>query len=145
MLGTATKLQTARTITLSGAVKGSASFNGSGNITITTTQANIAVIAGTIPQADKKITLNYPTGFSKENCCVISIMFYGKNSNSSLTTGATFDSTGMMTGGYANLVNLNASSIVVRAEIITLTSTPSISLPGLTGDVDFKLILMKIS
>ena len=36
---TATKLQTARTIALSGAVTGSASFDGSGNITITTTSA----------------------------------------------------------------------------------------------------------
>ena len=34
---TADKLTTARTITLTGAVKGSATFDGSGNITITTT------------------------------------------------------------------------------------------------------------
>lgn len=36
MLGTATKLQTARTINLSGDVSGSANFDGSGNITIPT-------------------------------------------------------------------------------------------------------------
>ena len=38
--GTATKLQTKRTIILSGAVSGSASFDGSENITITTTTAS---------------------------------------------------------------------------------------------------------
>lgn len=39
--GTATKLQTARTITLSGSVSGSTSFDGSGNVTINTTVDSI--------------------------------------------------------------------------------------------------------
>jgi hypothetical protein len=38
--GTATKLATARTITLSGDVTGSTSFDGSGNVTITATVAD---------------------------------------------------------------------------------------------------------
>lgn len=42
---TAEKLKTARTITLSGAVTGSASFNGSANITITTTASSAATTA----------------------------------------------------------------------------------------------------
>lgn len=49
--GTATKLQTARTITLSGAVTGSTTFDGSANKTITTTLSNIdasKITSGTI-------------------------------------------------------------------------------------------------
>jgi hypothetical protein len=44
---TASKLQTARTVTLSGDVTGSTSFDGSSNVTITTTLANSGVAAGT--------------------------------------------------------------------------------------------------
>lgn len=44
---TATKLQTARTISLTGAITGSVSFNGSANASIATTLANSGVTAGT--------------------------------------------------------------------------------------------------
>lgn len=44
---TASKLQTARTISLSGDVTGSVSFDGSANVTIATTLANSGVTAGT--------------------------------------------------------------------------------------------------
>ena len=51
--GSATKLLTARTITLSGAISGSTSFDGSGNVTLTTT-SNIAglQLGNTVPLAD---------------------------------------------------------------------------------------------
>lgn len=44
--GTATKLQTPRTISLTGGVTGSGQFDGSGNLTITTTVANVVDIDG---------------------------------------------------------------------------------------------------
>ncbi|UQD52298.1 hypothetical protein C0971_09960 [Bacillus methanolicus] len=47
---TASKLQTARTISLSGDVSGSASFDGSANATINATLANSGVTAGTYPK-----------------------------------------------------------------------------------------------
>jgi phage-related tail fiber protein len=47
---TATKLQTARTISLSGDVTGSASFDGSANATISATLANSGVTPGTYPK-----------------------------------------------------------------------------------------------
>ena len=45
--GTATKLATARTISLSGDASGSTSFDGSANVSIVTTLANSGVVAGT--------------------------------------------------------------------------------------------------
>lgn len=44
--GTATKLQTSRTIALSGGVTGSGQFDGSGNLTITTTVKDTGAIDG---------------------------------------------------------------------------------------------------
>ena len=99
MLGTATKLKTARNINLQGAVSGSANFDGSGNVTITTTQTNIAVITGTMnlnansqgntqlnPMKTEKtsIEIDYPTGFNKNNCAILNVEFKrytGKNYN----------------------------------------------------------------
>jgi hypothetical protein len=49
-VATATKLQTARTISLSGDVSGSASFDGSANATINATLSNSGVTAGTYPK-----------------------------------------------------------------------------------------------
>lgn len=52
--GTATKLQTARTIAIGGAVTGTAtSFNGTANITINATAVNGAKVTGTVPAATK--------------------------------------------------------------------------------------------
>lgn len=84
MLGTATKLQTTRNIALTGAVSGNANFDGSGNITITTTQANIITLTGTFntPAAGSgtlngTAEINYPTGLNKDNCMVIGILTHG--------------------------------------------------------------------
>lgn len=52
--GTATRLQTARTIAVTGAVAGSGSFNGSANLSIATTHVTSGVVAGTYP----KVTVN---------------------------------------------------------------------------------------
>lgn len=82
---TASKLATARTITISGAVSGSTTFDGSGNKTITTTQSNIAVLSGTVTVAGTTQdggsyhygtgtkTLSYPSGFNADNCVVLTI------------------------------------------------------------------------
>lgn len=81
---TATKLQTARTISLSGAVKGSVSFDGTKNVTISTIQDNIAILTGniTVPansknnskfEADANVNIAYPNGFTKQNTRIISI------------------------------------------------------------------------
>lgn len=84
MLGTTTKLKTARNIKLQGAVSGNANFDGSANITINTTQTNIAVLDGSISltanttdnASNNKMqqtqwSMDYPSGFSKDNSIVI--------------------------------------------------------------------------
>ena len=78
---TASKLATARKITISGAVSGNQNFDGSGNITITTAQNNIAVLTGTFttPEAgsstkDTITNIAYPTGYTQSNCVPISVL-----------------------------------------------------------------------
>ena len=77
---TATRLQTARNITLSGDVTGSASFNGSANVTITTNLANVTVATGTVRVYSSSDFGNgniaYPSGFNKDNCIPISVAIY---------------------------------------------------------------------
>lgn len=115
MLGSATKLKNARTINetnfdgtgnittskwgasrtlaLTGAVSGSASVDGSGNVSITTTQANIAVITGELTAEAGKTTsvyTIYPYGYTKSNCVVIS---FGINTYTSGVDRFKFDDT----------------------------------------------------
>ena len=76
---TASKLQTARNIAISGAVKGSANFDGSGNVTINTTQNNIFVLSGSLSSGNN-LEINYPTGLTKDNCvCISAIRDDGSN------------------------------------------------------------------
>lgn len=64
---------------MQGAVSGNVNFDGSGNVTIITTQANIAVVRGNITMTNGEGTLdniNLPAGFTSDNCTVLSAMFH---------------------------------------------------------------------
>lgn len=86
---TATKLAATRNIKLQGAVSGNAEFDGSKDITIITTQTNIAVLTGTIKTkaaggtdntAFNTLKIDFPTSFNSENCVVLSLaMYHGTN------------------------------------------------------------------
>ena len=129
---TATRLQTARNITLSGDVTGSASFNGSANVTITTNLANVAVATGTVRVYSSDDTsgqgnINYPSGYTKDNCIPIAVGLYRANERwdyfNSLKNNLT--------------VSLYSSTISVNFDAI---STETIA----TGTYNVKVILMKI-
>ena len=81
MLGTATKLKTPKNISLTGDVKGSASFDGSNNVIINADLANVVALTGTVnltasPESGVKysqtnFSISYPEGFNKNNTIVI--------------------------------------------------------------------------
>ena len=79
---TATKWQTARTLTLTGSVTGSVSVDGSGNISMATSvssSSGIAILTGTVANGG---TIPLPSGFSEAQCkWMVSI----NNSNSNNT------------------------------------------------------------
>ncbi len=148
--GTATKLKTARKISVQGAVKGSGNFDGNADITINVTQNNIAVLSG---QLDLKaastdgsyspsfnnVLIDFPSGFSKDNCVVIS-------SAMQLTdyTGYTFDcaiwddSRTWLRGGYPSMVTFDyKNNGKINYTIVNPTSQ--------VRTCKYKIVLMKIS
>ncbi len=144
---TATKLQTARNIKLQGAVSGNTNFDGSGNVTITTTQSNIATLTGTAN--GNNLEINYPSGFSKDNCICISVMLQNPNNANgtwALANGGVFTSSSYVTGAMPCKVLLSTKiNIQIRTVHISDGSSESVLADSTTGNFRFKIILMKIS
>ena len=97
---TATKLATARTITLSGDVSGSASFDGSSNITITTTVGANSIALGTDTTGNFVSTISAGTGGAQSGSSGLTI-----SAAASEGTAATLalSNTGVTAGTYTKL------------------------------------------
>lgn len=149
MLGTATRLQNARTISLSGAVRGSTSFNGSGNVTITTTQANIAVLTGTLVKDGDNLTasINYPAGYSKNNCVILAAEIIGGTTSSGdiYTVGTAFSSVDMVRGGVSCAVSLMTDQISIFARQVLLNDGTAPVITETTSASKYRIVLLKIS
>lgn len=125
---TASRLLTARDITLNGAVSGSANFDGNNNISINTVQSNITVLTGTVNLTNGvgSVNLGYPPGYNKDNCVAISIgvqilaNIWDFNQNQS---------------SHIFGCRLNDNNV-----ILTVGSFKDV---GSNGDKQFKLVLMK--
>ena len=145
---TATKLQTARTIALSGDVTGSASFNGSANVTITTNLANVAVLTGTITgdgtESPSK-NLSYPSGFKRDNCVVLTVNLQRTNNNNK-GYGTVFDSSSYVAGAIPAKVVLDSDGILLEIRNISIISGSSPNSSEIPSSVSFKytIMLMKI-
>ena len=151
MLGTANKLKTARQIALTGAVSGSTNFDGSGNVSIITKQANIASVTGelsTIPASGESTsfntaTLDFPSGFNSDNCIVIGWYVHHKTEDPN-AYGKAFgytnplDSRTWLRGGVASMVTFNHKG---NGKITFTLEAPFTS----SYTYEFKIVLMKIS
>ncbi len=166
MLGSATKLQTARTIngtsfngtgnittskwgtsrkiTISGAVSGNVNVDGSGDVTITTTQANIAVLTANVktPEAGSSIInalaqINYPQGYNQDNCVIVSLMSWNKTFTTKFwsSLGATQSAAEM--GCYGLRGTLRPDNIEVQVHKIDPAESAK--------NVTIKIVLMKVS
>lgn len=144
MLGSATKLASARKIILSGAVKGETNFDGSNDVSIVTTQDNIVVVTGTIimPEANESsiqgsVDVNYPLGFNKDNCAVLSVM---SHNTSHTDWWSTPKYSGMPSSSIAGngdtCVMLKPNNITIQSHKVN-TSEPR-------KDVTFKVVLIKV-
>lgn len=106
----------------------------------------IAIVSGshtyTAGQTQKTIGVNYPTGFTKNNCVVIGVMIQ-KTGNDYWVTGSRMSSNGSASGAIINDVFLRESGIEITLRNTYLrTSDPyvqELDVPGLS----FKIILMK--
>ena len=150
---TATKLQTARNIKLQGAVSRNANFDGSGNVTMTTTQSNISVLTGQLTYGcnaggtylSGSKTISYPSGYNKSNCIVLSIGTYQQNASYGYSFGtlASSDySVAWLMTSIGKSVTLNDSSIKLDLFYGGSDSTWS---EAQSITVNYKIVLMKIS
>ena len=139
---TATKLATARNIKLQGAVSGNANFDGSGNVIITTTQANIAILTGTLTLADGYAsgTINYPNGFNSSNCVVLSFMAHNTSAGNVMGYGYVEKSVGYIAGAIGHCVSMKRDNINIHINNPTDGSHSS----G-TDTFAYKIVLMKVS
>lgn len=140
MLGSATKLQTSRKIELDGAVKGEVDFDGSKNVTIKTTQENIKEVTTTLTLANGKASgnINYPSGYTKDNCYVLSFMARKTDlsSNDGYGYGYIESTQGYIKGAIGHSVELTNSNIEINI------SNPADSSNG-NATFAIKILLMK--
>lgn len=135
MLGTATKLKTARTISLSGDITGSASFDGSNNISINATHSKIKKIESTalrVSGTSATIKIVYPDGYGPTSCVVLAcgVLDSDNSSNPAYTYGDTD------VNGNTLKCSINLTTNFIEAKITKNTSNVTY--------VDLKIILMKI-
>lgn len=146
---TATKLANKRNVKLQGVVSGNADFDGSEDVIIDTNLTNIVTLTGTIELAANSQeniqkdplkatmsskTLNFPTGFNKDNTIVVFVGFR-KTSDKGYAYGWNnyADSTDFMRGTMPYNVIVGSNGISVR-------------LGNFSSDVtnyEYKIVLMK--
>ena len=130
---------------MSGAVNGYANFDGSGNITINTTQANISKLTTTLttPDAGSDImnastTIAYPTGFNKDNSIIISLMSHNtvETSGGYATVGASGRSTEAVRGNHGLQAQLRSNGILIEVYKVNQNEQPK--------QIIVQIVLMKI-
>ena len=141
---TATKLATARTISLTGGVTGSTTFDGGGNVSITTTVADnshahtIANVTGLQDALNAKASLASPAFTGTPTAPTAPS---GTNNNQIATTA--FVQNALSSGGYGDMLkavyDANNNGIIDKAETADkLTTAKTISLSGgVTGSTSF--------
>lgn len=135
---TASKLQTARNIKVTGAVNGNANFDGSENIEIQVKQDNIKTLTGSVTAEGEDYgakAIDYPAGYNKDNCiCIASAtrMYENKEWNYGIELDVAIS---LLTGGGLRRIILNTSNINV-ALYNYATSQKTIY---------YKIVLMKIA
>ena len=112
--------------------------------TIATVSGHYTAVEGVTA---KQITLDYPTGFTKDNCSVISVMMRNSTQQSQFWgTGTVMTLNSTVTGEVLNSVTLSSEKITLYLRNLYIsTSTDGnanirdIDLPN----IDYKIILMK--
>ena len=143
---TASKLQTARNISLSGAVSGNVNFDGSNNVEIETEQSNIAILSGTIetpPKDSESLTgdveIDYPNGFTKDNCIIVSLMLHG-----SFTKSKDYWTLSTLGNDALTILLGNNGSATLKPEKIRIFAN-KLAANIESQTISYKLTLMKVS
>lgn len=103
-----------------------------------------AILTGTIQ--DGQANINYPDGFNKDNCIVVSNMFkrVGVVETRGFSIGTTFVPADGTSGSLPNSIELQNSGIVIKLKYIYLSHGNTSIVSNVDYDVDYKIVLMKI-
>ena len=110
---------------------------------------DFAVITGNISgdgtESPSK-TINYPTGFNRDNC-VVSTVNLKRSTVDFKGYGAIFDSSSYLTGAIPTKVALGETNIALEIRNINIAQDGSIMVPNIPTSVSFEytIVLMKIS
>lgn len=108
-------------------------------------KANMAVITGTASfDTNGNATVNYPEGFTKNNCVVISFMTEGIGAAKALAAGSTFDSANMIVGSVPKSITLSDSHINISIRNISIINDSNPAVGNSYPDMNYKIVLMKI-
>lgn len=144
---TASKLQKARTMTLSGVVNGSVSFDGTKDVTITTTQNLYTVVSGIMTlnkgSSQTSTSISYPTGFNVNNTIIAGLQIrYG--TKTTWASGSLFDSAGLIQGSNPAKVALLSDRIDIAMKQIILNDNAVVIYESTeTIKIYYKLTLLK--
>lgn len=114
------------------------------------TKGDFALITGTISVPTdgnhSSISINYPEGFNKDNCCVISKMFKRVDAPSTrgYSEGTVFMPDQNTSGNYPSKVELRSSDISIMVRYIYISSDGKIVTSEISTNTNFKIVLMKI-
>ena len=143
---TASKLATPRNITLSGAISGTGKFDGSIDVTITTKQANIAVLTGSMSlsagssggdETQTQLNINFPSGFNKDNCVCIAFGMKLQSKNYHYGVGGT-SSNRVVSGSFIRDIVLGAPTDDTKIQLVAYNAGNKVT-------VNYNIVLMKIS
>lgn len=104
---------------------------------------NFAILTGTM--SNGLVSINYPTGYNKDNCVVISTMLHrpGTASNRGYASGSTYLLDDVSAGFLVSRVELQTSGISLHGRALYLSSDNKYMDMGVDFSVDYKIILMK--
>lgn len=144
---TASKLQKARTMTLSGVVNGSVSFDGTKNVTITTTQNLYTVVSGIMTlnkgSSQTSTSISYPTGFNVNNTIIAGLQIR-YDTKTTWASGSLFDSAGLIQGSNPAKVALLSDRIDIAMKQIILNDNAVVIYESTeTIKIYYKLTLLK--
>lgn len=105
-------------------------------------KGDFAVITGTVKD---DVTINYPSGFNKNNCVPVSIVFDGPGMLSDWCTGALFNSAGYVNGALPYSIIFSDNHIqILRKNINLLSEEHPYIAETIEGSSNYKLVLMKV-
>lgn len=111
-------------------------------------KGDFAIITGTLEEDTEdscyKKVLSLPSGFTKDNCVIVSVMTQNPVRTEQWVTGTMFSSSSYVIGGMPAIVYITNTQLTIKVKNIVFTNGES-AFVGKGGPFKFKVIIMKIS